>query len=76
MGTNGRDTRAESRARPPAGEDPTIRQSEPSPREAAEYISSLLQGLRLLASQAQMPFLAYLLSIALEEANLEKAKRN
>jgi len=32
--------------------------------------------LRLLASQAQMPFLAYLLSIALEEADLEKAKRN
>jgi hypothetical protein len=43
--------------------------------EAAEYIASLLEGLRGAASGAQLPFLAYLISVALEEANLEKSNR-
>jgi hypothetical protein len=42
-------------------------------QEAAEYISSLLEGLRVVAHGAQMPFLACLLNVALEEANNEKA---
>jgi hypothetical protein len=42
--------------------------------EAAEYIASMLEALRLLAQQTDMPFLAYLLSVALEEANSEMDK--
>jgi len=34
----------------------------------------LLKGLQSLAQEARMPFLAYLLTMALEEANTEKAK--
>jgi hypothetical protein len=43
--------------------------------EAAEYIASLLASLKAVASGAQLPFLAYLISVALEEANLEKSDR-
>jgi hypothetical protein len=45
-------------------------------REAAEYIASLLEGLKSVANSGQMPFLAYLLNIALEEANNEKTARD
>jgi hypothetical protein len=38
----------------------------------AEYIASLLDGLRQVASSGRMPFLAYLIDVALEEANNEK----
>jgi hypothetical protein len=34
----------------------------------------LLEGLQSLAQEAQMTFLAYLLTMALEEAKTEKAK--
>jgi hypothetical protein len=37
--------------------------------------ASLLEGLRLVAHSAQMPSLAYLINVALEEANGEKANR-
>jgi hypothetical protein len=47
-----------------------------SHREASEYIASMLESLRQVASSAGMPFLAYLINVALEEANLEKAKRD
>lgn len=47
-----------------------------SGQEAAEYIASLLEGLKVLAHQAQLPFLAYLLGMALEEAKTEKTKHN
>ncbi len=47
-----------------------------SRKEAAEYIASLLEGLRLVAHNAQLQFLAYLINIALEEANNEKASRD
>ena len=70
----GRNRMAGSRARPPIGANPADRQSEPSRKEAAEYIASLLEGLRHLANQTQMPFLAYLLAMAQEEANTERAK--
>lgn len=49
---------------------------EPSRQEAAEYIAAMLEGLRQVASTARMPFLAYLINIALEEANLERAERD
>jgi hypothetical protein len=45
-------------------------------QEAAEYIASLLKGLRSVASSGQMPFLAYLINVALEEANNEKTNRD
>jgi hypothetical protein len=63
----------ESRAGPPArGPGDT----QPMSRlEAAEYIASLLDSLRGVASGAQLPFLAYLISVALEEANSEKSNR-
>lgn len=65
---------AGSRAEPPVGANSIKGQSEPSRKEAAEYIGSLLKGLQSLAQEARMPFLAYLLTMALEEANTEKAK--
>jgi hypothetical protein len=46
-----------------------------TPREAAEYIGSLLDGLRLVAHNANLPFLAYLIAVALEEAKSTKAGR-
>ncbi len=65
---------AGSSARPPAGGlGPSGEGREFTRQEAAEYISSLLEGLRVVAHGAQMPFLAYLLNVALEEANNEKA---
>ena len=69
---------AGSRARPPAASRKPI---EPWARahthqEAAEYIASLLEGLKQVANSAQMPFLAYLINVALEEANNEKTSRD
>ena len=64
------------RARPPAGgPNPSSEGLELTNREAAEYISSMLKGLGMVAQGAQMPFLAYLIDIALEEANNEKSNR-
>jgi hypothetical protein len=51
-----------------------MRWSRPA-RRPLEIIASLLEGLRLVAHSAQMPFLAYLINVALEEANGEKANR-
>ena len=47
--------------------------STPSQKEAAEYIASMLEGLARVAGSAGMPFLAYLINVALEEAKVEKA---
>jgi hypothetical protein len=44
-----------------------------TPREAADYIGSLLDGLRVVAHNAKLPFLAYLIAVALEEAKSTKA---
>jgi hypothetical protein len=64
---------ARTRARPPAGGAIlTGDQPQLTRKEAAEYIASLLEGLRIVASSSQMPFLAYLINVALEEANNEK----
>jgi hypothetical protein len=54
----------------PEGEGPEL-----TPREAAEYIASILEGLGQLATKAQMPFLAYLINVALEEARIRKLAR-
>jgi hypothetical protein len=64
---------AGTRARPPAGSASSGGNGpELTRQEAAEYIASLLEGLRSVASTGQMPFLAYLINVALEEANNEK----
>jgi hypothetical protein len=46
-----------------------------TPQEAADYIGSLLDGLRLMANNANLPFLAYLIAVALEEAKSTRAGR-
>jgi len=68
---------AGSGARPPAGSvGPSSDALEPTRQEAAGLdFASLLEGLRLVAHSAQMPSLAYLINVALEEANGEKANR-
>ena len=60
---------------PPAGANPSDG-SELSHREAAEYIASMLEGLRQVATTARMPFLTYLINVALEEANQQRALRD
>lgn len=60
----------------PAGAEPIDGPPGRSPKEAAEYIAALLEGLRKVALQSQLPFLAYLLTVALEEANIEKGKQS
>ena len=77
LGSNRREIRqcgiTGTRARPPAGGASPPREGlELTHQEAAEYIASMLEGLRLVAQNAQMPFLAYLINVALEEANNEK----
>ena len=46
----------------------------PRIRRRPEYIASMLEGLARVAGSAGMPFLAYLINVALEEAKVEKAK--
>ena len=43
-------------------------------REAADYIASLLEGLKILAKSAGLPFVAYLLALTIEAAQAEKAQ--
>jgi hypothetical protein len=80
LGTNKREARqngmAGSGAPPPVDIGSFGEGSEPSRQEAAEYIASLLDGLRRVAHESQLPFLAYLISVALEEANIEKSRRD
>ena len=45
-------------------------------QEAAEYSASLLEALRSIAQGAKLSFLAYLIGMALEEAEAEKARRD
>ena len=66
-----------TRARPPSGgSSPSREGPELTRQEAAEYISSLLEGLRMVAQSTQMPFLAYLINVALQEANNEKSSHD
>ncbi|MGD9502111.1 MAG: hypothetical protein AB7V40_06455 [Methyloceanibacter sp.] len=55
----------------PSGDGP-----EPSRKEAAEYIAGMLEGLVRVANSANMPFLAYLLNVALEQAKIDKTDRD
>ena len=43
--------------------------------QTAGYISYLLDDLRMLAEQSKMPFLAYLLNMAFEEAESQKHRK-
>ena len=66
-----------TRARPPTGSaSPSRDGPDLTHQEAADYIASMLEGLRLVAQNAQMPFLAYLINVALEEANNEETNRD
>ena len=65
-----------SGAQPPAGGASLKEVTEPSRQEAAKYIASLLESLQVVAQQAHLPFLAYLICVALEEANQEKSGRD
>jgi hypothetical protein len=58
---------------PSGGTGPSLDGQELTRKEAADYIASLLEGLRLVAHNSQLQFLAYLINIALEEANNEKS---
>jgi hypothetical protein len=57
---------------PPAGGASPLSEGQLSHREASEYIVSILEGLTQVANRAHMPFLAYLINMALEEAKLER----
>jgi hypothetical protein len=67
---------AGSRARPPASIGSVREDAEPNRQEAADYIAAMLEGLGRVAHGARMPFLAYLIDVALEEAKSEKDKTN
>ncbi len=43
-------------------------------REAADYIAGMLDGLHAIANAANLPFIAYLLAMAIEEAQAEKSR--
>jgi hypothetical protein len=60
------------RSQPPGGANSFSDGQELSRKEAAEYIASMLEGLRVVAHNGQLQFLAYLINVALEEANNEK----
>lgn len=64
-------------AQTPAGGDRRSRGdgAQMTPQEAADYIASLLDGLRLVAHNAELPFLGYLISVALEEAKSAKSNQ-
>jgi hypothetical protein len=80
MGANEHGTRQNgmvgSDTQPPGSADQFGGGSAPQRQEAAEYIASLLEGLRLVAHHAQLPFLGYLIGVALEEAKDEKSERD
>jgi hypothetical protein len=44
-------------------------------REAADYIATLIEELKSIAQAAGLPLIAYLLAMAKEEAQLERAPR-
>ncbi len=46
-----------------------------TPTQIAGYISYLLDELRVMAEKGEMPFLAYLLNIAYEEAESQKLRK-
>lgn len=65
---------AKSGSERPAAPDPLADFA--SREEVADYIASMLKSMRQLAHQKQMPFLSYMIGMALEQANHEKAARD
>ena len=63
-------SRATKSAKPRPAQDCASR------KEVADYIASMLEGMRVLAHQTQLPFLSYLIGIALGEAKGEKVKQD
>ena len=51
-----------------------INRSEMTRREAAEYIATLVDELKSIAQAAGLPLIAYLLAMAKEEAQVERAR--
>lgn len=45
-------------------------------REAADYVAGMLDGLKSIAHEAGLPFIAYLLAMAMEEAQAEKSRED
>jgi hypothetical protein len=43
-------------------------------QEAAAYIAGLLRGVKAIAQKAGLPFIAYLLGMAIEEAQVEESR--
>ena len=76
--SNGRQTKQNgppgSRSAPPGG-NPPGNGSNLTCREAAEYIAGLLDGLKTIAHEAGLPFIAYLLAMAIEEARVERSRK-
>jgi nitrate reductase assembly molybdenum cofactor insertion protein NarJ len=59
-------------ARPPANLSSVHEGTELNRQEAADYIAAMLESLGRVANGARMPFLAYLIDVAREEAKNEK----
>ncbi|MFD0987144.1 hypothetical protein [Methyloligella solikamskensis] len=55
-----------------AKRDDTVLQLERS--EAADYLAGMLRGLREVANGADLRFLGYLIEVAMQEAQAEKAR--
>ena len=51
-----------------------INGSEMTRREAADYIATLVDELKSIAQAAGLPLIAYLLAMAKEEAQVERAR--
>jgi hypothetical protein len=51
----------------PVAPPQTVAGQQLGPREAAEYIAQMLEGLRDLARREELSFVTYLLGLALEE---------
>jgi hypothetical protein len=66
------------KGRPGPGKAPEregpINRSEMTRREAAEYIATLVDELKSIAQAAGLPLIAYLLAMAKEEAQVERAR--
>lgn len=60
----------------PAGMEPCGNGPKLTQQDALEYIGSLVEGLHRIALQAELPFLAYLLSVVLEEANSRMSEQS
>jgi hypothetical protein len=60
----------------PGSEGPPINGSDMTRREAADYIATLVDELKSIAQAAGLPLIAYLLAMAKEEAQVERARED